>query len=293
MAMLGLILDLKKIYDWKINVWHGDHGWHEKSADYLSDLRDWCIERSISFYSSVTNKSNIHNEESAREWRYKNLIETVELINKKNKKKQCKRIVTGHTSSDKAETFIINLARGTNIAGLGSIKAIRTIKADLKLVRPLISFKRDETSAICKMLNIPIWPDPTNNDISLTRNKVRKIILPSLEELYPGSSLRITSLAQNFGQLDQEREAITKLAILFLQKEQGLSRNEFIKLPKIAQATVLSQWIVTVGGPQLSAGELKKATLRLEKGKPPGCQQLKKGWQICWGKDLISIKQKT
>ena len=30
MALLQLILDLKRMYKWNIHVWHGDHGWHEK-----------------------------------------------------------------------------------------------------------------------------------------------------------------------------------------------------------------------------------------------------------------------
>ena len=38
MALLTLINDLKKLHNWSISVWHGDHQWHEKSSIYALSL---------------------------------------------------------------------------------------------------------------------------------------------------------------------------------------------------------------------------------------------------------------
>ena len=42
MALLTLIYDLKKLHDWSISVWHGDHQWHEKSSVYALELKSYC-----------------------------------------------------------------------------------------------------------------------------------------------------------------------------------------------------------------------------------------------------------
>ena len=49
MALLTLINDLKKLHNWSISVWHGDHQWHEKSSLYAHELKDYCEDKNISF----------------------------------------------------------------------------------------------------------------------------------------------------------------------------------------------------------------------------------------------------
>ena len=71
MALLTLINDLKKLHNWSIGVWHGDHQWHEKSSLYALELKSYCEDKNISFYFDQANKENISSEEKAREWRYK------------------------------------------------------------------------------------------------------------------------------------------------------------------------------------------------------------------------------
>ena len=50
MALLTLINDLKKLHNWSISAWHGDHQWHEKSSIYALELKNYCEGKNISFY---------------------------------------------------------------------------------------------------------------------------------------------------------------------------------------------------------------------------------------------------
>ena len=70
MALLGLINDMKTQHNWFVNVWHGDHQWHEKSETYALDLQSYCNKKNISFFFDRANKKNISSEEKARDWRY-------------------------------------------------------------------------------------------------------------------------------------------------------------------------------------------------------------------------------
>jgi len=60
MALLTLINDLKKLHNWYIGVWHGDHQWHEKSSLYALELKSYCESKNIPFYFDEANKENIN-----------------------------------------------------------------------------------------------------------------------------------------------------------------------------------------------------------------------------------------
>ena len=145
MALLTLINDLKKLHNWSISVWHGDHQWHEKSSLYALELKDYCEDKNISFSFDQANKESISSEEKAREWRYKKLCERAKTLLNKNQQKHNIYLLTGHTSSDNAETFILNLSRGSNFAGLSNIESKRLIENQIYLIRPILIFSREDT----------------------------------------------------------------------------------------------------------------------------------------------------
>ena len=157
MALLKLIIDLKRLHKWQVEIWHGNHQWHAKSEKTEEELKLWCLKNQISFHSDKADKKEVANEEKARDWRYKNLIMKAKFLSSKNIHFPCTRILTGHTATDRAETVIMNLARGTDLTGLTTLKEQRTIENNIDLTRPLLIFNRSETLEICKDFNLPIW----------------------------------------------------------------------------------------------------------------------------------------
>ena len=73
MALLKLIFDLRRLYEWNIEVWHGDHQWHNSSNKFAEELKNWCNKKKINFYSIKAEKEEVNNENKARNWRYKYL----------------------------------------------------------------------------------------------------------------------------------------------------------------------------------------------------------------------------
>ena len=74
-------------------------------------------------------------ESAARQLRYRFLIETAEQSG-------ARYVATGHTADDQAETVLHHVLRGTGLAGLAGIPAIRRASEAVTLVRPLLSFSR-------------------------------------------------------------------------------------------------------------------------------------------------------
>jgi len=293
MALLKLITDLKRLYKWQIEIWHGDHQWHSQSNKIEEELKLWCLNKQIPFNSNRANKEEVLNEEKARNWRYKKLIMQAKLLN--NIHSPCKRILTGHTATDRAETLIMNLARGTDLIGLSTLKEQRSLENDLELARPLLIFNRNETLEICKEFNLPIWIDPSNENINLTRNKIRKEILPILNSIYKGADSRIASVANRLESYSDDQKLFAKIAIEFCQGEQinSLSRKKIINYKNSIRKIILSHWLNMLGVKKVTELQITEINNKISQSMKPGTIHLHGDFLIRWNKETIYISNKT
>jgi tRNA(Ile)-lysidine synthase len=127
-------------------------------------------------------------EQNARNARYAFLAKTAAAT-------QAKMVLTGHTMNDQAETFLLNLIRGSGPDGLSAMSAVRFMDesgvshaSDIGplLVRPLLRWaKRLDTEAFCRDLSVGFRCDEMNDDPKYSRVKVRKCVIPLLEEFNP------------------------------------------------------------------------------------------------------------
>lgn len=121
-------------------------------------------------------------EENARNARYEFLTNTAKIVG-------ASVVVTGHTINDQAETFLINLIRGSGPDGLSGMRPVRQLVADestVLLVRPLMTWcKRIETEGFCSDSGIEYLHDTMNDDTAFKRVRIRKILLPLLEDFNP------------------------------------------------------------------------------------------------------------
>ncbi len=90
-------------------------------------------------------------------------------------------VVTGHTRDDAIETMLINLVRGTGADGLGGIP----YHLPPNIYRPILDVSRSETREIAALARLPFRDDPSNDDLRLTRNHIRHVVIPRLRDLNP------------------------------------------------------------------------------------------------------------
>ena len=121
-------------------------------------------------------------------------------------------IALAHHQNDVIETMLLNLTRGTGIAGLNGILA----KKD-KLIRPLLILRRDE---IDQMPPFDYREDSSNVSVKYARNKIRLEVIPVLKKLNP-------SLEQTF---EANRKRFSELEILLEQRVNELREQLFKKL---------------------------------------------------------------
>ncbi len=294
MALIKLLIDLKRLYKWNLEVWHGNHGWHKNSSKIANEVKHWCNQNDLIFSCSTANPQDTQSESEARNWRYKKLIEKADKLSHEKPNKPFHHIITGHTGSDRAETLLLNLSRGSDLRGLSSMRRSRTLKScestgGIRLVRPLLLFSREETAKICSQLKQPIWIDPTNEDENFTRNKLRQKVMPVLENLHPGCSIRIANLSERLERYQDCQLALASLAIKSISTEEGLNRQELKKLPSSARAALLASWLFNAEVPGISTSKVEELSQRIGPNKPKGSFQLSKRLIVSWDRLFVKL----
>lgn len=286
MALTGLLIGLRRLHDWQLELWHGDHGWHPQSARFAKEIEQWCNEQHLKLRISRAEPGCTATEAKARQWRYSELNRVASSISDSLTNKECRNVLTGHTASDRAETLLLQLARGTDLGGFISLRPERQLNLDtaaaISLVRPLLLFTRSETETVCKTLELPVWVDPSNEDPKFARNRVRQKVLPVLEELYPGCEQRISSLSDRFSKLYDTQTVLVELALENLHDGEGLRKQDLALLPKDVRRTLLAHWLHSSGVRGLSSQQLEELSQAIAPRKPGQGRDLPGGRRIEW-----------
>ena len=282
MALLGLLLELQHQHRWTLQLWHGDHGWHASSTTVATELQEWCSRQDLKLELQRAPAELARTEAAARRWRY----DTLEQLARSSSAD----VVTGHTASDRAETMLLQVARGSDLAGLTTLRPTRPLSADgPQLRRPLLGFSRADTAAICRDLTLPVWEDPSNQSASFARNRIRHEVLPVLEALHPGCSRRMAEQAERLSQLQDTQSELSALVLEQLQNGDGLNRRQIGTLSSATRRQLLAQWLQIQGVPAIDAAQLDQLSTKLVTGAPGGSSHLPGGWQLHWRGDAIRL----
>lgn len=104
-------------------------------------------------------------------------------------------VALAHTLDDRAETVLMNLARGAGRRGLAGMRATSRV-GGLRLVRPLLHLRRDELRRHLRHRGIAWHEDPMNEDARFTRVRMRRDVLPLLEAIVPGTAHNVARAAE-------------------------------------------------------------------------------------------------
>jgi tRNA(Ile)-lysidine synthase len=188
-------------------------------------------------------------EASARRARYKVFNQFIDSY-------QPKYFLLAHTLNDQAENVLLGLARGSGARSLSGMAVKNNI-----FVRPLLKISREVTTAACSEARIEIWSDPHNEDLRFTRVRVRKNLLPIIEDnLGPGIT---EALVRSADLLRDDADALDGFAAEYFNQADpfNLDVKELERLPKAITTRVLRLAIYKAGAPagSLSAEHIAAA----------------------------------
>jgi tRNA(Ile)-lysidine synthase len=202
----SLALLAATVFEARQELWHVvgvtvDHGLQEGSAEHAAAVVAQMAGLGAHETASarvVVDAGGLGPEAAAREARYAVLGEMAERLG-------AKAVLLGHTLDDQAETVLLGLTRGS---GGRSMAGMRRGFGPYR--RPLLEVSRAQTEAACRAEGIEFWSDPHNEDPRFTRSRVRRRVLPVLEEeLGPGVT---AALARTADLLREDTTALDEIA---------------------------------------------------------------------------------
>ncbi|GAB3195370.1 tRNA lysidine(34) synthetase TilS [Nocardioides hungaricus] len=186
---------------WRVAGATVDHGLQEGSAAQAGRVVEQmaALGADETFSAAVrVDAPGLGPEAAARQARYAVLEEVGERLD-------AAAVLLGHTRDDQAETVLLGLARGSGGRSLAGMR-----RSFDRFVRPLLDVGRDDTVTACRVEGIEWWDDPHNDDPGYTRVRVRRTVLPVLEEqLGPGIA---ETLARTADQLRADTDLLDDLA---------------------------------------------------------------------------------
>lgn len=168
-----------------------NHGIREKSqtdgdACYVGRL---CVELGLRCTTVVFGQGKVAEEaekrgkgieEAAREMRYKAFSDFI-------KEKNLAALCLAHNQNDQTETVLMRFLNGSGSEGLGGIPRVRKVfESGQMIIRPLLEIPRAEIESYLLKNKIKWRTDSTNFDNHYSRNKVRNVLVPFLNENFPG-----------------------------------------------------------------------------------------------------------
>ncbi|HTK64762.1 MAG TPA: tRNA lysidine(34) synthetase TilS [Pseudonocardia sp.] len=168
-------------------------------------------------------------------------------------------VLLGHTLDDQAETVLLGLGRGSGARSMAGMA-----RYDPPWLRPLLGVRRATTRAACDALGLPVWDDPHNADPRFTRVRLRREVLPLMEDVLAGGVAG--ALARTAAQLAEDLAALDEMAAQARHavevdgpEHSGLDAETLAEYPAAVRRRVLRAWLLDAGVRELSDARLRSA----------------------------------
>ena len=218
-VLLHILLMLKQEYLLDIYIAHLDHKFRgeESAAD-----RKFCEElaRGLKLdigceeidVPSIAREQKISPEEAARQVRY-------DFFGRLAAARGIKKIAVAHTKDDQAETVLMRAIRGAGMSGLGGMRAVKEMHGFM-IIRPLIEISRREVEGFIKAHDLRFRHDSTNDKLIFTRNRIRKELIPYLEDKFnPNIKEVLANMADTLSVEDEFLDRFAKRKLRAMSKK--------------------------------------------------------------------------
>jgi len=248
-ALLHILFRLREEYSLSLQVAHLNHQLRgEESELDVQFVKEFVRKLDLPLHieskdvAKFAQEKGLSLEEGAREFRYQFLDRVASQIG-------IKRIATGHTKTDQAETVLLRLLRGAGWKGLCGIPPVR----DSKIIRPLIEVERREIEEYLGEEKLSFRFDSSNILKNHLRNRIRLRLIPLLQKEYSPKIVEI--LARTAALIEEDEkflsEEVGKILPGLLEKRKEeivLDFKKILKYNKSLQRRILREAIYFLKG---------------------------------------------
>ena len=188
-------------------------------------------------------------------------------------------VATAHHLDDQAETLLMRLARGAGVGGLGATRAKRPLVKGIKLVRPLLGWRKAELAALVANAGIKPVDDPSNRDPRHDRVRMREW----LKRADWANPERLAASAAWLNEADEALDwALGPLAEERITRDGGAVVIDPSGIPRELQRRLLLAAFAEMGESSPRGPELSRALDKLRKGGTTTLARLKLEGGATW-----------
>lgn len=257
MALLHALQEQRERLSAPLRVVYVDHRWHPDSANWGKWVQAVCEKYQIAcqVISLEEDLEKKNREAIARQKRYQALAEQLP---------ERGVLLTAHHQDDQAETVLLNLCRGSGLAGLCAMPGRKPF-AGGEHWRPWLDLSRQEIQRYIRRQHLDFIDDPSNDDPRYRRNWIRRQVLPVFRERYPAIDRSLAQSAQWAGQsLALESLLLDRLLPETLSGELPLSC--IADEPEMLQSALIRRWLIRLGLPTPPKMQLEEWLRQIRRG---------------------------
>lgn len=176
MVLLDALIRVRRLKGLHVEVCHVDHRLREGSAADAAFVVERCTSYGVQCHVEVLGPklARVNMEAWAREQRYA-------VFKRILRERSLDLYLTAHTANDVAETLLIRLVANKELTSIEESDPKRGC------LRPLLDISREQIDEYVKRFELPFVEDPSNADTTLVRNRIRRRVIPFLEQQFDGS----------------------------------------------------------------------------------------------------------
>ncbi len=259
-------------------VAHFDHRLRSESSDdaafvaRFGETLGWPVSIGSGDVRVIARQERVGLEEAGRRARYRFLAECCDRF-------RAAAVLVAHTADDQAETRLMHVVRGSGLTGLVGMTEDSVLELSatqkVRVVRPLLDVRREATVAFCRARQAEPREDPSNFDLSFTRNRLRQTVIPALKAMNPRLDQSLDRLARQADAAEQFIQAELDRRIDGLvatsESEWRIDRTRWRDLPRALKFALLRRATEALGrrGEGVDADNLDDAA-RAADGWPAG-----------------------
>jgi len=209
----------------KFNIAIVNYGVRAQSKEEVSHAKTLAKKHKLFCHSIMAPKFNTHFEKQARDFRYEFFDSLVTIEGYEN-------IITAHQLNDQLEWLLMRLTKGAGVSELLGLQEL-THKKNYTLVRPLLTYSKEELLTYLDVNDYPYFIDASNSDEKYERNKFRKQFSDPLMSKYK------EGIKRSFDYLRQDKVSLEK-AFETIQVEKELRIIKLHTLSAKIKATDLA-----------------------------------------------------
>ena len=255
-ALYLVLVNIQKLISKDLTILHCNHFVQINNFIFINEIFKLAFLFNNPLLISSPTK-HVNTETHSQSWRHRIIRRSLEKI-------KVSDIYLAHTKTDKIETILLNLMRGSGLTGLtkfenktifkkpsffnSSISTRKLARIDCRNYiynRPLTFYSRKQIQILCNQNKLPNSIDQTNLNLSHKRNRIRLLLIPFIKFYFDKNiETQINDLSNILNNDFNYINGNTDKIIIFLQKDIKNSKFIFKKLPKSMQYNVLKKLLL-------------------------------------------------